>query len=146
MDYKEADFHYAKNMMMHRVLLICLQPLLSEGLVRIFGQLENVTLIRLASADSQAIENALAEQKPHVVVIAGQDEDDSVDHLISGILKHSQNLPIVWIGIEKNVMRVYSAQTLPASSNQLIAAIHQAAILNDESMKTDGGDTNVHSK
>lgn len=129
-----------------RVLLICLQPLLSEGLERIFQQLDNVELIRQPSADFDMLEHLLEEHNPHMVVIAGQDEDDFADHLIASLLKHCQKTPIVWIGIEKNVMRVYSAQTMPASSNQLIAAIHQAAILEDDSTSTDGGDTNVHSK
>lgn len=130
----------------HKVLLICLQPLLSEGLERIFHQLGDVELIRLQSTDFSEIEKSWLECQPQVVVIAGQDEDEFTDRLVTGLLKSCQNTPIVWIGIEKNVMRVYSAHTMPASSNQLIAAIHQAAITDDESTTNDGGDANVHSK
>lgn len=132
------------DMQKHRVLLICLQPLLSEGLERIFQKLDEVELIQFQCADFDAIEQYLTDQKPQVVVIAGQDEDDFSDHLIASLLKRCRDVPIVWIGIENNVMRVYTARTVPASSNQLIAAIHQAAILNDEPTKTDGGEGDVH--
>lgn len=130
----------------HKVLLICLQPLLSEGLERIFHQLGDVELIRLHSIDFVEIERSLLYDHPQIVVIAGQDEDELADRLITGLLKSCQNTPIVWIGLEKNVMRVYSAQTMPASSSQLIAALHQATLTDDEPNSTDGGDANVHSK
>ncbi len=127
-----------------QVLLICLQPLLSEGLERIFQKLDDVELIQFQCADIDAIELYLKDHQPQVVVIAGQDEDDFSDHLIASLLKRCHDAPIVWIGIEYNVMRLYTARTVPASSNQLIAAIHQATILNDETKKTDGGDADVH--
>lgn len=127
----------------HKVLLIRLQPLLSEGLERIFQQLGDVELIRLQSIDFIEIETTLRVSQPQLVVIAGQDEDEFADRLIAGLLKSRQNTPIVWIGLENNVMRVYSAHTMPASSSQLIAALHQAAMPDDESKSSDGGDANV---
>ena len=131
-------------MQKRQVLLICLQPLLSEGLERIFQNLDEVELIQIQCADFDAIEQYLAGHQPQVVVIAGQDEDDFSDHLIASLLKRCHDAPIVWIGIENNVMRVYTARTMPASSNQLMAAIHQPTILNDERKITNGGDADVH--
>ncbi len=144
-DFKKPGFGYANTMKNHKVLLICLQPLLSEGLERIFHQLGDVELIRLQSIDFIEIEGSLRASQPQVVVIAGQEEDEFADRLIAGLLKSRQNTPIVWIGLENNVMRVYSAHTMPASSSQLIAALHQATMPEDESKSSDGGDANVHS-
>src|SRR5574340_1835297 len=83
-DFKRPRFRYPDTMKNHTVLLICLQPLLSEGLERIFQQLGDVELIRLQSIDFTEIETSLRVSQPQLVVIAGQDEDEFADRLIAG--------------------------------------------------------------
>jgi hypothetical protein len=109
----------------HRVLLVCMQPLLSEGLRCIFRELEDVQLNCLEGADLPAIEAGLESFQPHIILLAGEQEDEAATHLISSMLKYCADIPVVWIELEKNILRIYTSRLLPASSTGLIEAIRE---------------------
>jgi len=108
-----------------QVLLICMQPLLSEGLQRIFQALVDVELLHLTFTDLAAVEKKLALSQPDVVVIAGEQEDDLAEHLISLLLNRCIDVPVIWVGLEDNQLHVYSSHTLPASSARLLDTVRQ---------------------
>ncbi len=107
------------------MLLVCMLPLLGEGLQRIFQQVEDVALMCLEGAQIAQIEDCLSHFRPQMVVLAGEKEDDDATHLISHLLKRCEDIPIVWIDLETNALRLYTAHRLPASSRDLIAMLRQ---------------------
>ncbi len=107
------------------VLLVGMLPLLGEGLQRIFQQMEDIDLVCLESAQMPQIEDCLSNFHPQMVVLAGEKEDDAATHLISYLLKRCEDIPIVWIELETNALRLYTAHRLPASSQDLIAMIRK---------------------
>lgn len=109
----------------HLVILIPLQPLLGEGLQRIFQNLEDVELISLPCAELQTIDACLSQIRPDMVLLAGEKEDDTAILLISKILKHYEDIPVVWVGLESNSLRLYTAHSATASSSELIRAIRE---------------------
>ena len=108
-----------------QVLLIQMQPLLSEGLRRIFQKQEDVELVCLPCTDPQKIDNCLNDIRPDIVLLAGEKEDDYARLLISKMLKHFEDIPIVWIELETNIIRLYTSHSLTANSTELINAIRE---------------------
>lgn len=102
-----------------QVLLICLQPLLSEGLQRIFQSLEDVDLVQLPCTDLHALESLLQFGEPDVIVVAGDLEDEQVQHLIPMLLSRCNEVPVIWTGLEDSELHIYSSQTLPANREGL---------------------------
>ena len=111
----------------HQVLLICLHPLLSEGLHRILDQQEDVELVSLESTDSESLQACTEKTHPDIILIAGEREDDAATHLISNLLNCWTDTPVVWIELETNVIRRYTSHTLPATSRELIETIRQVS-------------------
>lgn len=112
-----------------RVLLLCSQSLLGEGLERILGGLEDVELIGPWVLESQVL-SRLFEAVPDIVVVAEGEREDagSVTSLTAQILESYPDLPVVRIGLEQNAVRVYTSRTLPARSVDLIAAIRNLPV------------------
>jgi chemotaxis response regulator CheB len=107
------------------VLLVQMQPLLGEGLQRIFQKVEDVELVCVPCTDLQTIDSCLNEFRPDVVLLAGEKEDDYATLLISKMLKHFEDIPIVWIELESNVLHLYTSHSLTANSAELINAIRE---------------------
>ncbi len=106
-----------------QVLLIQMQSLLGEGLERIFQQLEDVDLVSLPCADPQTIDECVKHTHPDIVLVADEKDSDRGTRLILGMLKQYDDIPIVWVSLESNVLRVYTSHSLTASSAELIQAI-----------------------
>ena len=98
-----------------QVLLICLQPLLSEGLQRIFQSLEDVDLVQLPCTDLHALGGLLELGEPDIIVVAGDHEDDPAHELISMLLSRCTDIPVIWTGLDDSDLHIYSSQTLPAN-------------------------------
>lgn len=106
-----------------QVLLIRLQPLLGEGLQRIFQALEEVELVCLDGCDMQTIETSLQDCHPAMVLLAGEKEDDQSTHLISFLLKQYEDIPVMWVDLETAVLRIFTSRTMSANSSSLIDAL-----------------------
>ncbi len=124
-DSTAAGSLYPEHMESHQVLLICLQPLLSEGLQRIFQSLADVELIQPPSTDLQGVERVLSLGQPDVVVIAGEQEDEQSEHMISMLLNRYEAVPVIWVGLEDSRLHVYSSRILPANSARLLDIIRR---------------------
>ena len=110
-----------------RVLLLCAQPLLGEGLETILRKLEDVELIGPWAPTAQVLAH-LSSQTPDVVLVAAEAEHEEMAALTTQILKQFPDLPIVQIGLQENAVRLYTSQTLPARSADLIEAIRSLPI------------------
>lgn len=107
----------------HRVLLLCDQPLLSESLEYILGQVEDVELLGSHVLGTH-VPARLWEEVPDIVLLVEEDgEAESAASLMAQILELHPDLPIVRIGLTQNVIRLYTSRTLPARSADLIEAI-----------------------
>lgn len=106
-----------------RVLLLCVQSLLSESLENVLEQVEDVELIGPWVLDQNALAR-LSEGTPDIVLIAEEDgEGESVASLTAQILEQHPELPVVRVGLAQNVIRLYTSRTLPAHSADLIETI-----------------------
>jgi DNA-binding NarL/FixJ family response regulator len=115
-----------------RVLLLCVESLLSESLERILGQLEDVELVGPWRLDADVL-TRLPEDMPDIALIVQEaEESESVASLTSQILERYPDLPIVRIGLTENVIRVYASQTLPARSADLIEVIRSLPVYQPE--------------
>lgn len=128
-----------------QVLLICLQPLFSEGLQRIFQSLEDVDLVQLPCADLHALEGLLQNGEPDIIVVAGDLEDEQVHHLISILLNRCKEVPVIWTGLEDSDLHIFSSHTLPANRAGLTDVIRHLTTGQKKTKKIPpnpfGGDT-----
>jgi hypothetical protein len=108
-----------------QVLLIQMHPLLGEGLRRIFEKLDDVQLVNLDCADLPVSDARLKGVYPVMVLLAGEKEDDRATHLISSMLRLYEDIPIVWVELETNILRLYTSHSLSANSAELINAIRE---------------------
>ena len=107
------------------MILIQMQPLLGEGLQRIFQNLDDVNLVCLACTELPEINACLENIHPDMVLLAGEKEDDQATHLISTLLKRYENIPIVWIELETTQLRLFTSHSLTANSTELINVIRE---------------------
>lgn len=107
------------------VILVTLQPLLGEGLQRIFQNLEDIELISLPCVEIQEIDACFRTTCPDMVLLAGEKEDNAATLLISKMLKHFEDIPIVWVELESNTLHLYTSHSLAANSAELINAIRE---------------------
>jgi chemotaxis response regulator CheB len=107
------------------VILIPLQPLLSEGLQRIFQKLDDVELRSLPCDDIETLDSCLDQLRPDMVLLTANKEDDAITLLMSKILRHYEDIPIVWVDLESNNLRLYTSHTLTANSAALLQAIRE---------------------
>lgn len=110
-------------MQKQRVLLICSQRLFGESMETVLRAAENVELIgpwELSEDVCQRIEKA----HPNVVVIADEDPPDTaVTSLTVAIIEQYPELSVIRTGLNENVFRVFSTQTLPARGADLLETI-----------------------
>lgn len=106
-----------------QVLLISMQPLLGEGLQRIFQKQEEVELVCLDCWDLQTVDTCLKGLHPAMVLLAGEKEDDQSTHLISFLLKQYEDIPVIWVELETTLLRIFTSRSLTANRSELIDAI-----------------------
>jgi hypothetical protein len=106
-----------------RVALLCAQQLLGESLERVLVQFEDVQLLGPWIINDKTFHQITAD-RPDIVVIAEEVGcHDQVSVLTSHILEAIPDLPVIRCTLEENLVRVFSAQWMPASSADLIEAI-----------------------
>ena len=110
----------------HQVLLVCLQPLLSEGLEYILNRSQDIDLDCPKITGEQVLDY-LEHTHPNLVLLAGERDDEESTSLITRLVHLHPDLPILWVGLVSNNIRIYTSHTLPARSTDLIEAIRQLA-------------------
>jgi len=109
----------------HPVLLVCLLPLLCDGVRRILQSQADVECTCLQLEDLPVLDGDLKSFRPEMVLVTGENETDVSTHLISDLLKRFADVPVVWVDLTTAVLRMYTSHTLPANSAGLIEAIRQ---------------------
>ncbi len=109
-----------------QLLLIQMQPLLSEGLRHIFMEQEDVDLVCLTVPDLEKIDDWPRHFHADMVVLAGEKEDERAARLILDMLQQYEDVPVMWIELETNVLHLYTSRSLTATSAALIQAIRES--------------------
>ncbi len=111
-----------------RVVLLCEQNLLGEILDHILNGLEEVELVVVWPPDLSAV-SFLEEKHPDILVIADQKgNEERISALMIKILETYSNLPILRVMLDRNVLQIFTSQTLPARVADLADMIRQIPI------------------
>jgi len=106
-----------------RVLLVCSQTLFGESLETLLHNVEGIEVVAVLEFDD-ATPDRIVQVAPDVVIIVDNPpERDAITHLAVALAEHFPNLHIIQTGLEQSTLRVFTAQTWPASSMDLINVI-----------------------
>ncbi len=105
------------------VLLVCSQNLLGESLERVLRTAQDVELIGPYGLE-QDICSRIAEDRPDVVIVADEDpQNDAVSSLTTRIIEQYPDLSVIRVGLNENVLRVFSTHLFPARGTDLLETI-----------------------
>lgn len=117
----KSDGVFAVNK--RRVLLISSQTLFGESLELLLRSADDIEVIgSVVPSDSTC--NHILQVAPDVVVFAEEyPESDAAINLTTALMEQFPNLRVIKTNLEQTTLRVFAAQTWPASSIDLISAI-----------------------
>lgn len=111
-----------------RVALFSSKHLLGESLERVLIDAGGMEILGPWKIDQHAL-GRLSGNLPDVVIIAGEEQQSAAaSALTTQILERFSNLPVVHVMLESNTVRIYSSDTRPARSSDLIDAIRTLAV------------------
>lgn len=114
-----------------RVLLISSQTLFGESLELLLRNADDIEVIGPVALSDSTCDHVL-QVAPDVVVLADEHPDsDAVTRLTTALMEQFPNLRVIKTGLEQTTLRVFAAQTWPASSIDLISAIHEGKKLDN---------------
>jgi len=109
-----------------RVALLCARQLLCESLQHTLGSDPTIEVLGPWAIDDHAAAR-ITQSSPDMVLIAESlKRTERVVKVTARILANFPDLPMIRVTLENNLMRFYSAQTMPASSDDLMTLIHSA--------------------
>lgn len=106
-----------------RVLLLCTEPLLGDGLTAILRELEDVELVGPVVLDDRAVRRT-RRLDPDVVLIAEAGGAASAPGLAE-LLGQWPEIPVIRVGLREDTIHLSTAWTLPAQGRELVAAIRR---------------------
>lgn len=118
-----------------RVALLCARQLLCESLQHTLGSDPTIEVLGPWAIDEHAVA-LLTQVSPDLVLIAEPlQRTEKVKRVTARILANLPNLPMIRVTLENNMMRFYSTQTMPASSNDLMTLIHSTAAVDRQELE-----------
>ena len=106
-----------------RVLLVCSQHLFGVGIETILRAAKDVELFGPWQMEL-GICQRIPEASPGVIVIVGEDaQDEETVHLTASILEAYPELPVIRVGLNENIFRVFSTHSHPARGTNLLETI-----------------------
>ncbi len=108
-----------------RVLLVSSQTLFGESLELLLRTADDLEVVGPVALDDNTC--AVVQQvAPDVVVLADEHpQNDDLIALTTTLMERFPNLRVIKTGLEQPTLRVFAAQTWPASSFDLISAIRE---------------------
>ncbi len=104
-----------------RVLIVCVQPLLCEGIHNLLAENDALEIAGPVALESAP---ALLEQTPvDIIVLAG--EKATPQHAVSfnALLERSPHIPVIQAKMAQHTLRLYWVQEVPASADALFQAL-----------------------
>lgn len=108
-----------------RVALLCAKQLLGESLERLLKSSEEITLLGPWALGSRSLSRLAAAPADIVLIVEPESGTEEASRVTTQILERFPDLPIIRVTLEKNIVRCYSSQTLPARSSDLIDLIRK---------------------
>jgi len=108
-----------------RVLLLCEQDLLGESLEHLLGSLPDVELVVSRNPDDPTLERLFACAPDLLLIAQEEPTNQRLASLTAQVLEVYPNLPIIRLELEHNVFHLYTSQTLPARTADLVEAIRR---------------------
>lgn len=102
-----------------RVLLLVVQPLLGESLENILQKLDDVDLI-IQPVETDHLFNGWIENKLDIVLVAEEASPYARTSITTRVLEQYPDLPVLRVGLEQNLLRIFTSRTLPARSAELL--------------------------
>ena len=110
-------------MLKRRVLLLRAPSLLAEGIERLLRQMEDVELIGPWDLNTELV-SRFPEATPDIVLMVEEGTHTEVTGaLINQILEQHPELPVVYVGMQQNTIRLYTSRALPARATELVDLI-----------------------
>jgi len=109
-----------------RVLLLCTEPLLGDGLTAILRGLEDVELVGPLELDERAARR-VRRIEPDVVLIAEAGGTAAAPGM-DGLLAQWPDVPVIRVGLREDTIHLSTSWTLPARRRELIAAIRRLPV------------------
>jgi DNA-binding NarL/FixJ family response regulator len=107
-----------------RVLLVCEQPLLGESLENTLRLLEDVELVGCWRLED-CLPSRLAGQHIDLLIFAEADSPgEQITRLTAQLLDACPDLSIVRVALSRKDLRLYTSQSVPARTADLIDLIH----------------------
>jgi hypothetical protein len=113
-----------------RICLLCAQPLLGEILVQLLGKLEDIVLTISPQADPYAL-GEMERGWTDVILVAEEEACSGQGSLAARVIECFPDLPVVQVGLEQNIVRIFTSRQLPAYSTSLIQAIRSLPLEGD---------------
>lgn len=107
-----------------QVLLLCEQPLLGESLEHILSNLEDVELVGCWTLDDTVLSRLSGQDLDLLIFAEADSPGEQVTQLTAQLLDACPNLSIVRVALARRDLRIYSSQSVPARSTDLIDLIH----------------------
>ena len=118
-----------------RVALLCARQLLCESLQHTLGSDPTIEVLGPWAIDDHATAR-ITQSSPDMVLIAESlKRTEQVAKVTARILANFPDLPMIRVTLENNLMRFYSAQTMPASSDDLMTLIHSAIAIDRQELE-----------
>jgi len=108
-----------------RVLLVCSKTLFGESLELLLHTAGDIEVIGPVALDDNTCDSVL-QAAPDVVVLADERPDNNaLMTLTATLMERFPGLRVIKTGLAQPTLRVFAAQTWPASSLDLISAIRE---------------------
>lgn len=108
-----------------RVALLCAKQLLGESLEHLLKSSEEITLLGPWALESRSLSRLATVPVDIVMIVEPECGTEETTKITAQILDRFPDLPIIRVTLEKNIVRCYSSQTLPARSSDLIDLIRK---------------------
>lgn len=111
-----------------RVLLLCTEPLLGDGLTAILRGVEDVELVGPLVLDGRAVRRT-RDVEPDVVLIAeaGGGASAALPGM-AGLLAQWPDVPVIRVGLREDTIHLSTSWTVPANRRDLIEAIRRLPV------------------
>jgi DNA-binding NarL/FixJ family response regulator len=119
-------------MIKRRVALLSDRHLLGESLEHTLRHFEDVEVIGAWALDEQVLSLLSAQTIDLLLIAEREPPGEEITFLTGQILETYPNLPVIRVTLDQNVLRIYTSQTLPARTAQLIDVIRHLPIPRDD--------------
>jgi len=105
-----------------QVLIVCIQPLLCEGIVNLLAGSAEIEMIGPVELD-QAL-SLMEERAVDVVILAGERATPQQNVEFGELLDRIPRVPLIQAKLSERTLRLYLVQEVPASKDGLFQALH----------------------